>query len=250
MNLSEYRLSMEEVDRTQDLMRLTPNSGRKALDVGARDGHFSILLADRLDRVVALDLEEPAIIHPRIECIAGNAVDLKFEDNSFDFVLCTEVLEHVPTAFLSKVCEELTRVCSHRLLIGVPNRQELRVGRTTCSICGGKNPPWGHINRFDEKSLSHLFPKCTVETKSFVGITKEQTNAVAVFLMDVAGNPYGTYHQEEPCIFCGRKLVMPSHLSYIKKAISRLGIIANNATGFLATPRGNWLHILMTKNAG
>ena len=249
MDLSKCRSSQDEIDRTKDLMKMIPNSGRNALDVGARDGHFSILMADRFDRVVALDLTLPTITHPRIDCIAGNAVDLKFEDNTFDFVLCTEVLEHVPTSILRKVCDELTRVCSHKLLIGVPNRQELRAGRTTCLSCSGKNPPWGHINRFDEKSLSQLFPTCRIESASFVGTTNEQTNAVAVFLMDVAGNPYGTYHQEEPCIYCGKTLVAPSHRSLAKKVASRLGFFANNVSELFATPRANWLHVLMTKSA-
>jgi hypothetical protein len=72
-------------------------------------------------------------------------LDLGFADDFFDFVLCAEVLEHIPTASLSRACSELGRVSKHYVLIGVPYRQDIRVGRTTCWSCRKKNPPWGHI---------------------------------------------------------------------------------------------------------
>ena len=55
---SEYRASPNEQKRTWDLLSLTPLKGRRALDIGARDGHFSLLLAERFDEVIALDLRK------------------------------------------------------------------------------------------------------------------------------------------------------------------------------------------------
>ena len=52
-----------------DLLRLTPESMSEALDIGARDGYFSLLLADRFAKVTALDLTEPDIQHPKICCV-------------------------------------------------------------------------------------------------------------------------------------------------------------------------------------
>lgn len=52
MDLSAYRASTSERERTNDLLRLMPNSGDIALDVGARDGHFSRLLAERFATVL------------------------------------------------------------------------------------------------------------------------------------------------------------------------------------------------------
>jgi hypothetical protein len=65
VDLTEYRASPAEQKRTADLLRLIPTHGRSALDIGARDGHFSRLLAERFDQVTALDLTEPDISHPR-----------------------------------------------------------------------------------------------------------------------------------------------------------------------------------------
>ncbi len=47
MDLTQYRETDREKDRTNDLMRLIPNGGDIVLDIGARDVHFSKLLAEK-----------------------------------------------------------------------------------------------------------------------------------------------------------------------------------------------------------
>lgn len=244
-DLSRYRASTAEIEREQDLFRLMPAKGEVALDVGARDGHFSRRLAERFAQVVALDLTLPAIEHPRVRCIVGNAERLLFPDRAFDFVLCAEVLEHVPPAALPVVCRELTRVAGGQLLIGVPYRQDLRVGRSTCASCGGRNPPWGHVNVFDEQRVASLFSECRVVAVSFVGSTTVSTNAAAALLMDLAGNPFGTYIQDEPCVHCGAPLRAPPPRNTMKKVLTRLAFIAMSATGRLRKPRAKWMHVLL-----
>lgn len=247
MNLAEYRMSAHERDRTQSLLDMVPKQGRVALDIGARDGHFSRLLAERFDKVIALDIVQPAIAHPRIECRQGDVTHLALADNSVDFVFCAEVIEHIPGRSLVSACQELQRVCSNKLLIGVPYRQDIRVGRTTCYTCLHTNPPWGHVNRFDDASLINLFTHCDVDKKSFAGSTNDQTNALATFLLDMAGNPYGTYDQEEVCIHCGHRLIPPPNRTLAQKVLTKLGYLARGVTAPFAQPHANWIHVLFTK---
>ncbi len=221
MNLTEYRNSPSEKLRTADLLSLMPTAGELALDIGARDGYFSLLLAERFEKVIALDLTMPEISHPKVECVMGNAAKLEFSDSSIDFVFCAEVLEHIPTAILAAVCKELKRVCRGKILIGVPYKQDTRIGRTTCFSCMKMNPPWGHVNTFDEEKLAELFPNCKVEAISFVGKNSEHTNALSSLLMDWAGNPYGTYEQDEPCIHCGSPLISPPPRNFCKKVLTK-----------------------------
>ena len=248
VNRSDYRDSAREQLRTRDLMGLVPTSGDTALDVGARDGHFSLLLAQRFDRVIALDLDEPQVDHPRVRCVRGDAAELDLEDASMDFVLCAEVLEHVPEARSTKVCNEMARVCRDRLLVGVPYRQDTRVGRTTCPACHGINPPWGHLNSFDEGRLIGLFPGCRPRLTSYVGSTVERTNALSTRLMDWAGNPYGTYDQDEGCVHCGRALVEPPARSIPQKVLTKLAFYARDTMNLLATAQPNWIHMLFAKD--
>jgi SAM-dependent methyltransferase len=247
MYLPEYRDSQSEQIRSQDLIQLIPSCGGKALDVGARDGYFSVLLAERFESVTALDLEKPSIQHSRITCVKGDITELAFSDNSFDLMLCAEVLEHIPEKLLAKACDELSRVTRKYLLIGVPYKQDIRVGRTTCRSCGKKNPPWGHVNTFDKDRLQRLFPIFNIVRASFIGENFETTNFLSSLLLDLAGNPYGTYDQEEPCIYCGKKLAEPPERNFFQKICTKAAKYANYPVRFLFKPHPNWVHILFTK---
>ena len=234
-----------EHERELDLMRLLPSAFDSALDVGARTGHFSRLLADRTSRVVALDLTAPAIDHPHIESIAGDIQHLPFSDASFDFVLCTEVLEHIPD--VEKACRELARVTRQWLVIGVPYRQDTRVGRNTCLHCGHINPPWGHINTFDEQRLLGLMPTLASQKISFIGENRQFTNALATRLMDWSGNPWGTYEQDEACLRCGHKLQPPPRGGTLQRAVAAVALRLSRIESARRSPRPNWIHILFRR---
>lgn len=229
---------------------MMPGKGHHALDIGARDGHFSILMAERFDEVTALDLTMPEISHPRIRCEQGNAVALPYEVGAFDFVFCAEVLEHIPEPMLQDVCREIERVANQWILIGVPYRQDLRVGRTTCYSCGKQNPPWGHVNSFDEESLASLFPCCNVDSISFVGSNTARSNWLSAELMDLAGNPYGTYGQEETCIHCGSHLLPPPLRTSAQRVATRCATWLNRISEQLSAPHGNWIHLALRKTGG
>ena len=247
MDLTEYRTSESERQRNSSLIDLIPDDVGTALDVGARDGFFSRVLADRISAVTALDLEKPSIVDARIHCVQGNATDLQFEDGAFDLVFCAEVLEHIPGKALDIACRELARVTKRYLLIGVPYRQDIRNGRSTCGTCGGKNPPWGHVNTFDEKRLLRLFPHCEVVRKSLVGTGDIRTNALSCKLMDLAGNPYGSYDQEETCVHCGVVLSPPPPLSYPKRILAKTAVLTQDLQQLFARPTPNWIHILFRR---
>lgn len=247
MDLTEYRASKSETERISDLMSLLPDVGNNALDVGARDGYLSRLLANRFASVSALDLELPAINHERIQCVKGDVTALTFADCAFDLVLCAEVLEHIPTHSLEKACIELARVSKKYVLIGVPFKQDIRVGRTTCGTCGKINPPWGHVNSFDESALEALFSTMTVVKRSFVGDTKERTNFISTALMDMARNPYGTYSQDEPCTHCGAALKSLPERELWQKVCTKLAFWGVRAQRPFCDSHPNWIHILFKK---
>jgi len=245
-DLEQYRQSEKEQARTADLLRLVPRGRKSVLDIGARDGHFSRLLTDYFEEVTALDLEKPAFEFPRVKTVAGDITQLQFSDDSFDCVFCAEVLEHIPA--LEQACRELVRVARHEIVIGVPYRQDTRVGRTTCSQCGKVNPPWAHVNTFDEAKLRKLFPRLALRSTSFVGTNNEVTNPLSTMLMDWAGNPWGTYDQDEPCIHCGAALVAPNGRSALSRVFAGVAIRLSRLQESLTRPHGNWIHAVFVKN--
>jgi SAM-dependent methyltransferase len=237
--LTTYRLSESEQARERSLVSLF-GQGARALDIGARDGHYTRLLAEHYSHVVALDLAQPDI--PGAECLAGDVTALQFPDRSFDFILCAEVLEHIPA--IEAAAREIARVAADRVLIGVPYRQDTRLGRLTCSNCGKINPPWGHVNEFDEARLRQLFSSLEVESIHFVGENRARTNALSTWLLDLVGNPWGTYYQDEACSGCDQRLAKPGPLPLWAKVPAKLAIVLNNIQARFNQPHGNWIHIV------
>jgi len=249
-DLTAYRGSIREQARVADLLGLIPAGGESALDVGARDGFVSLLLTGRFDKVTALDLSLPNIEHPAVVCVQGDVCRLAFPDNAFDLVLCAEVLEHLPADKLRRACAELARVTRRHLVIGVPFEQDTRLGRTLCVACGQRNPPWGHVNAFDEGRLELLFPELKMERVRFVGQARERTSAIAAWLDDRAGNPYGTYGQEESCVHCGARLAQPLPSRTFASRLCAAGAHwMNRAQRALTRPRPIWIHQLYSKQS-
>lgn len=249
MDLTDYRNSESEQARISDLMRLTPAGGTSALDIGARDGYLSKLLAQRFERVTALDLTKPIFEFPRVQCVQGDITALQLADASFDLVFCAEVLEHIPPMMLETACRELARVAKTHVLIGVPYKQDIRLGRTTCANCGGINPPWGHVNSFDEQRLAKLFPGFVIASQSLVGTSDAATNDVSTWLMDLAGNPYGTYVQDEPCVHCEHTLQSPPDRQLWQKVATKLAFACLGLQKPFLKTHGNWIHVLLTRRS-
>ena len=237
------RESSAEQARIADLMGIIRTRGQRALDAGTRDAYLAKRLVDRFDEIVALDLEQPEVEHDRITPVAGNITRLDFPDNSFDLVLCSEVLEHLSGDVLPAACRELARVCSEQLVIGVPFHQDLRHARTTCAACGRENPAWAHVSSFDFARLQQLFAGLRIEKVSYVGSHHARTNWLTAELFSRAGNPYGPYYQQEPCIHCNAPLRGPAPRNLAQRLMSKLAMLTQQTQNLCTAPQAKWLHI-------
>jgi hypothetical protein len=247
LNPSRYHESAREQARIADLMGLVPAPLGAVLDVGSRLGYITRQLADCAGSVTALDLERPQFDDPRVACVQGDATALHYADGSFDLVMCAEVLEHIPSPALEKACAEMARVSRRWVLIGVPYRQDTRLWRTTCHACGGVSPPWAHVSRFDEARLAALFPGMRTERQSLVGTAEPGTNAFSAWLMNHAGNPFGTYIQDEGCVHCGAQLVAPPPRTLRQRVLAKAALAIRAAANLGRSPHANWIHLLLNK---
>jgi methyltransferase family protein len=231
--------------RLERLTSLLPKNATSVLEIGARHGVMTQIMAEMYDDVTALDLKAPSFQINGVRTVAGDVQQLQFPDNSFDCVVCTEVLEHVPD--YAAGARELVRVARKYILLGVPYRQDTRVGRTTCIHCGKIGPPFGHLNSFDERKIRSLFAGAEVSAIEYVSENRERTNAVSSWLQDFGGNPYGNYEQEEPCIHCGGKLNRPEQSSFVRRAAAALGCRIYRLQYALNQPRPTWILVLFEK---
>jgi len=113
---------------------------RRVLEVGCGEGIVLASLAARLPgtRFDGLELDEMALEQARVRCpgaklVRGDACELPFGDQSFDLVVCLEVLEHLPEP--ARALRELRRVARGGCLLSVPHEPFFRVG----NLLRGKN---------------------------------------------------------------------------------------------------------------
>ena len=65
--------------------------------------------------------------------------------------------------------------------------------------------------------------------------------------MDYAGNPYGTYEQEEPCIHCGKELRPPPTRSFFKKLSTKIAFHITKRQQLTHKGNPSWIDILFKK---
>lgn len=123
------------------------SKGKQVLDVGPGKGHLSIALAKLGWSVALIDVEEKlSAIDTKIMCqkyqmnskICNLSCNLiPFEDNLFDLVIFTEVIEHLPCNPVN-VMKEIFRVLKQggRLILTTPNQNNLF---TKCKCILGKS---------------------------------------------------------------------------------------------------------------
>ena len=126
------RLLLERF-RARLLAQLEPLRPGRILDAGCGEGHVTAWLAGEFDEaeITGVDGRAEAIAAcrargKRLHAIQADLRALPFPPDTFDLVLCTEVLEHVVDP--SSVLRELARVSSRHMFITVPHEPFFRIG--------------------------------------------------------------------------------------------------------------------------
>jgi len=143
---------------------IEPLNPSRTLDAGCGEGETLARLGTLLgERVAAVDLSDYSVARvrerlPAVDARVASVTDLPFGDDSFDLVLCLEVLEHLrePGAAVA----ELARVGSRDVIISVPHEPWFQVG----SLLRGKyvsslgNHP-EHLNHYSRRTLRALLER-------------------------------------------------------------------------------------------
>lgn len=114
--------------RLEVVFRLLPPdlSGAMLLDAGCGTGWFSRAAAEKGALVTSMDIGPRLLEKVKEKCdsrrVEGSLLALPFPAGSFDYIICTEAIEHTPDP--AKAVSELCRVLKPggTLVLTVPNR--------------------------------------------------------------------------------------------------------------------------------
>lgn len=102
-----------------EAMRL---SHKSVLEIGPGNGLVAEYLRRRQVSVLTIDID-----HRLNPDVVGTLTNMPFAEDSFDLIMCCEVLEHLPYEQLSGALSEIHRTCRSDAVLSVPDiRHDLR----------------------------------------------------------------------------------------------------------------------------
>lgn len=152
---------------TMDLETLDLKDGQRVLDLGCGEGrHLHAMYAKAKVHAVGVDLGFDDVVNTRLgfefypdpfdgpkrfSLAVGNALSLPFVDGTFDVVVCSEVLEHIPD--YKQAVKEITRILKPggKLAVSVPRKWPEKICWALAE--GYHNTPGGHVRIFEASTL-------------------------------------------------------------------------------------------------
>jgi SAM-dependent methyltransferase len=195
-------LSESERGRIAAAVATIPGGCIRILDVGCGDGRVSREISTKTECfLVAFDLSAVALAQAPAPKCCGSASELPFADRSFDLVMATEIIEHLPNDIYPRVLCEMARVADRYIIVTVPNRENLDENTAMCPTCGRRFHVWGHLRSYSPQLLQGLFPGFKSAEIFAFGGSGERYNR---FLLWVRQKVAGAYYWEDStfCYFC------------------------------------------------
>ena len=132
--------------------------GKKILDAGCSGGAYVDFLARKGLEVTGVDKYDQFLAIAREKglmgtYVQGDVTNLPFADKTFDCTYCFDVLEHVDDW---RAIQELTRVTTKRLILAVPQKDEL-MNQFGLTFITYQDPT--HLRYYTEDSLRYLVSK-------------------------------------------------------------------------------------------
>jgi len=156
---------------------LKPN--QSFLEVGCAQGHYLSEALKRTKKVFGVDVVPEFISLAKktgAKCFVSSAEKLPLPAGKFDFVLCTETLEHVPD--WKKAVKEIQRVSKRGAKIVITVPLEKAFFWRAFSLIYPPEKYRGHLNLLSSQEVIEAFAPCVLRKKVFVQSMSQTLNRV------------------------------------------------------------------------
>ena len=142
----------------KQIARLSKSAQPVVLNIGVGSGHFERQALARGWAIHALDPDGDSLVRLAAEGVAshqGHIEKMPLESATFDFVVASEVLEHLIVEQRESGLQEIARVLKPGgwFLGTVPYEENLAAGQTVCPECGVVFHRWGHFTTFTRDDI-------------------------------------------------------------------------------------------------
>lgn len=231
--------NVDSEERIPATLAMIPKNINSILDVGCGDGTF-LGSVDSIPFKVGLDISFTALSYVKmLQKIQASSDAIPFKKNTFDCIMSTEVLEHLPPDVYENTLHEIQRVARRYILISVPFLEDLAQKQTRCSQCGFIFHIFLHLRSFDISKLEKIFPSYSLEEYQFSG-PKERT--FPPWLLKIR-RKYGRrweWDKDAMCPKCGHKSEQPPKRSVIS-------VFTTLLAGLAKKRHPKWVSVLYEK---
>jgi len=141
-------LSDIDRERLDIIAAMIPPDTTSILDAGCGNGKVSDHLTAYGYAVTGLDMSAAALKQVSSPAIRASVTRIPARDWSFDAVVSTELLEHLPPADYRQAQGEIARMARNAIVLELPNAQQLSHGTERCSRCGARFHANHHYRNF------------------------------------------------------------------------------------------------------
>lgn len=233
-------LTKIEEKRINSTMDIIPNDVESVLDVGCGDGRIVNRLQGKYEKICGLDISNNALKNVKTSKVQGSIEKLPFSDNSFDLLICAEVLEHLPYPIYKKAIKEVERVSKKYILISVPNKENLDVRMIKCPKCGCLSNEWRHLRSFDANTLHTLFNDFEIQ-KTKNQLAEEFIFSNSLLKLGKCFNIYRKFPETSRCPQCGYS---PESKKERKHITLKTKVINSFKKKLPLTKSGGWIMVL------
>lgn len=219
------------------VLRNIPKDVNNILDVGCGNGIITNILNETYD-IVGVDISAKALEQVKgeiIECSSGN---IPVQDNSFDLVLSSQLLEHLSDNLLNETLSEFKRISKKYILITVPNEEFLKKNETKCPECNNIFNVNGHYQSFSTGSITKLLGEDLIlinEEKT--GRLHKEYNRTLMQIRQEIGNRYFNPISHTACPNCAN-----TEFPYVKGNVTSK--LMNGINRVISTKKPYWLVLL------
>ena len=145
----------------KEISKKTNKPTPRVLNIGAGSGYFEETSKRLGWDICSLDPDADTVkkLNKKgVKGYIGYIEMMPFDDESFDFVVASEVLEHLNDEKFHRGIREVFRVIVQDgwFLGTVPYCENLRLNQVVCPKCGEVFHRWGHIQSFDSELIKSL----------------------------------------------------------------------------------------------
>jgi len=135
------------------------------IDVGSGGGWAAEKLVDKCGKFICIDVSEINLSklssiyqQDNFFVIQADAMNMPIADNSVDYIISSEVIEHLPNP--EKFINEMFRILklNGKIIISTPYKE--KIISDLCIHCNKPTPRNSHLHSFDENNLLQLTKNC------------------------------------------------------------------------------------------